>query len=278
MTDEESDSRSFWARHRKVIIGTAITSLVAPITVGVISTQLNEGAKKVSEKIGAGPPVQARVVSIGRSSGRQGDDWVFPVGHRVERPLLNGASDAKRMRAAGAVDPVVVMPVLILQGQWKEGVTVTGIQVVPKCGRPLSGTLVYKPPGAGPMKNPRMVFDLDEPQPRARVPKRDGSPGADYFQQTSISLRKDEQTVVVAEMRTREHYCTFDIFVEASTGGETTKTKVETGGNRLAVTAYVDGALTSSSVRGFASYRDLYVFENGAFVQKNPDGYSAGAQ
>lgn len=247
-----------------------MTLLVLPAAAAVVA----QVAGKRIEAAEHGPPVKARLLSVDRTF-PAGYDWLFAESREFDPAgldFLGGAiqnRDHKGIRDRGGVDPLALSVSVLLQGQRKAGITVTGLEVNPACGNPIIGALVYGPnPGGGPQKNPRVFFDLDQPNPRAEAAV---SGGGDYFQANSIVLSKDEQVVIVAELRTRLHHCTVTLDVTVSDGERTEQVPVDTEGHRLAVSGYADGVTSTELVRDFGRYQRLYRYEDGHVVPASPE-------
>ncbi|WBB47327.1 hypothetical protein O3597_19520 [Verrucosispora sp. WMMA2044] len=263
--------RRVWRDHRPKVVA-AVTLLVLPTAAAVIA----QVAGNRLESAEHGPPVKARLLSVDRTR-PAGFDWLFAEPQEFGGADLNSLAaaiesrDHKGIRERGGVDPLALSVSILIQGQRRAGTTITGLESNPVCGKPLSGALVYGPnPGGGPQKNPRIVFDLDQPDPRAADAK---SLGSDYFQENSISLSKDEQVVVVVELRTNLHHCTVTLEVTANDGDRTERIAVDTEGRRLSVSGYADGAGATELVRDFGRYERLYQYQDGQVAPARPETF-----
>jgi hypothetical protein len=175
-----------------------------------------------------------------------------------------------KVRALGGVDPLSSLVALIIEGRRAGGVTVTDIRVNATCGTPLTGALIHLPkPGGGPQTNVRLVFDLDQPGMKALAVNPDRSTGAEYFLDNSIALAEDEQTVVMASVRTRKQSCTFTFDVGASNGTATDWVKVDTGGRNLAVSGLAGGVADAEQLTEFTGYGALYLYNGNTLAPVN---------
>lgn len=265
--------RRVWRDHRPKVVA-ACAAVVTLLVLPAAATVIAQVTGKRIESAEHGPPAKARLLSVDRTL-FAGFDWLFAEPREFGAAELDslGAAiqnlDHKGIRERGGVDPLALSVSVLIQGQHKAGTTITDLRANPVCGDPLAGALVHGPnPGGGPQKNPRVVFDLDQPNPRAAAAS---SGGGDYFQENSISLTENEQVVIVAELRTRLHHCTVTLEVTASEGDQTEQVVVDTGGRQLAVSGYADGAATTELVRAFDRYERLYRYDDGRVTPGSPE-------
>ncbi|WP_214324763.1 hypothetical protein [Nonomuraea sediminis] len=217
-----------------------------------------------------GPQVRAWVIGASRETALQGWDWVFPNKKAFtaaeQREIIERTSDipamSSWMQEHGGVDPLLQRVSVMVVGNARAGAVITGMSLRTRCGPPLTGTIVRHPPGGGPVDNPRLVFDLDVLNPRAQGYVAAGRRGEDYFTGKSINLAYGEQVVVSMEARSRRRSCTYDIVIESNSARGEQSQVVETKGARLAVTAYADGAVSSSAVKDLGAYSAVYELDD----------------
>lgn len=182
---------------------------------------------------------------------------------------------------------------ITLRGNGNGAVTITDMQVVKHCGRPLmDGTLFYSPTeGAGPFATPQIGFNLAQqvtigqyiPAPGAHVL----STGGNFFAKDVITLKPGEPQTLSAYVIADDEYCsfTFQLHVATATGRSATE-DITDNGKPFQITSdgepnYMPGLSASSGRVPFSSYRAVYAggaanLQNqtvGPFIQVNPETY-----
>ncbi|MEW9527971.1 hypothetical protein [Microbispora sp. NPDC049125] len=216
------------------------------------------------------PAVLVDMVEPERVYGVQGDTWLLAdpaslsaaaLADLNRRPMWS-RSEAAWFRRQGAVDPLRTYAKIVLRGNRDERVRVTGIRAEPRCTRPLDGALFFNPPG-GDEPSIRIGFDLDSPDPAARLVAHGGWKG-DYFRSKTISLDRGEDVVLEMVARTDAHYCEFTLTVQTLTGGVQETLPVDDRGRPFRVSALLlddDGGKWGTRT---SRYRSLYVGGSGA--------------
>jgi len=207
--------RSWWKRPIAWfagIVGAAMTATA----VAYLSGLLQEAVHQIGE---TGTPVSVdRVVEF--RNGALGSSVVFARGRPFTDANLasliridqnNGPSQVEWLESLGGVAPQTVYIELALRGNRTNAVRVTNINIVPECSSPLDGLLFLNPP-QGADNSIVIHFDLDKPNPVAVVGKalstsHDGSDP--YFPARTISLKENEQQVVIVSASTEKQYCRF---------------------------------------------------------------------
>lgn len=160
---------------------------------------------------------------------------------------------------------------LVVHGNRDKKVRVMNMRTVKQCGRPLSGTLFYNPPGGASDEVIRLYFDLDKPRPRAQMLKG-FDPQGDYFSLKTVSLKRDEDVVFLVYASTLKYYCSFSLALDVLADGRQQTVTVTDHGQPFRVTALQskknqDGDLETDVEK----YKVLYVAGNGDFTGKHPD-------
>ncbi|MBM7775745.1 hypothetical protein JOD54_005949 [Actinokineospora baliensis] len=124
---------------------------------------------------------------------------------------------------------------------------------------PPAGTLLLMPAQGGDAAL-RMLVDLDEPRPVLRLvvgdnpfDKKGGTP---YFDANTISLKDNEQQVIVLRARSQRDLFRFDLTVTYQIGGETRHQTIDDGGKPFAV------AGPSKTASGLLSYQHVHQLDN----------------
>jgi hypothetical protein len=176
---------------------------------------------------------------------------------------------------------------ITVRGNGTGPVTITDMQVVKHCGRPLAGgTLFYSPTtGAGPFSTDQIGFDLSQqltigqylPAPGPRTL----SPGGNFFAKKVITLKPGEPQTLSAYVTAQNEYCsfTFQLHVATPDGRPVTETITDNGKPFQITTDGETGPVGTVNHVPFSSYRVVYAGgaadpqNQQAFVQVNPASY-----
>ena len=178
---------------------------------------------------------------------------------------------------------------ITVRGNASGPVTITDMQIVKHCSRPLTGgTLFYSPTsGAGPFSTAQIGFDLGQqvsigqyiPAPSAGA--NSPGPGGNFFAKQVITLKPDEPQTLSAYVTAEDEYCSFTFQLHIATPkGPVTET-ISNNGKPFQITS--DGEYSSAepnqAIR-FSSYNVAYAGgvadqqNQGSFVQVNPASYA----
>jgi hypothetical protein len=211
------------------------------------------------------PPVAVDLVRLERNV-LQGNTWVARDAIHLSKSdlaQLNAYARGSReevewFRAHGAVDPHALYIKIVLRGARDEKVRIIGARAIPRCEAPLEGTLFLSPP-AGQDENIKMVFDLDQAEPRAQFREHGGL--KDYFAHKTISLERDEDVTIQVEATTNNHYCEFELEFEVLTRQGVVSQTVDDQGVPFRVSALLrdKNASVGDGISDVALYKNLYV-------------------
>lgn len=176
---------------------------------------------------------------------------------------------------------------ITVRGNASGPVTITDMQVVKHCGRPLAnGTLFYSPSeGAGPFNTDQIGFDLGQEVTIGQYIPAPGphplSPGGNFFAKKVITLKPGEPQTLSAYVTAENEYCsfTFQLHVATPTGHAVTETITDNGKPFQISTDGDEGIMESGGSVPFSSYRAVYAGggadtqNQGAFVRVNPATY-----
>lgn len=213
----------------------------------------------------AGPPVSVDLVQVEHTDLH--NTWIFPQavilsGDQLARlNALPKDSDAQHrwFRQQGGVDPGSVDLKIVVHGNADRPVRIVGMMAVPRCGPPLTGTL-FESPSAGSEDTIKIGLDLDETDPRGKTLINDSEWGGDYFQQKTISLKRDEEIAFQVIAKTQKHYCEFSIALDVLSNGKLIGQSIDDHGKPFKVSARnID----------YASYQKMYI---GGVANPDPDG------
>ena len=121
---------------------------------------------------------------------------------------------------------------IVLKGNAKDTVVITGIQLVKKCTAPLSGALLYSPP-AGPVPDLGLGFNLDQQFPTAESATLPTS----YFLGHTISLTPGETQSLIVGAETKDQSCQFTFKLMVDTDKGQVALPITNHGKPFAVTA-----------------------------------------
>lgn len=148
----------------------------------------------------------------------------------------------KAIHAAGGVNVETLSIRLVLEGRRNEEIRILNISpVVVEQTAPLSGTLFYAPPQAG-GADLMMLLDFDRHRPvvSSIIRSPEGgpalTPGQPYFDTNTISLKDNEQQVVMLRAQVKKYYVAFKLRVEYLIGGEKRSIDIDNNGSPFAVT------------------------------------------
>ena len=166
-------------------------------------------------------------------------------------------NDPSTLRSDGYVPVDSSTISLHMEGNAPSLVRIVGMRAVATCRAPLNGLLIYNPP-AGAGDNPRIGFDLDEPNAPARV--QSGEPGSavlkgQYFVAHEYDLKPNEPVTFVVTVKTGRHYCEFHFVLDLLVGGRPETQTIDDGGKPFSVSAGVQKRTADGLGFDFAAYR-----------------------
>jgi hypothetical protein len=180
---------------------------------------------------------------------------------------------------------------ITVRGNGTGPVTITDMQVVKYCGRPLTnGTLFYSPSeGAGPFGTSQIGFDLGRlvtigqyiPAPGAHML----SPGGNFFAKEVITLKPGEPRTLSAFVTAEHEYCSFTFQLHVATpDGNSVIEKIADNGKPFHITSDGEPGFSEnfSSHVPFSSYSVIYAGGAanqgqggyGPFIRVNPARYN----
>jgi len=176
---------------------------------------------------------------------------------------------------------------ITVHGNGSGPVTITDMQVVKHCGRPLTGgTLFYSPStGAGPFTTDQIGFDLGQQLSIGQYIPAPGphalNPGGNFFAKKVITLRPGEPQTLSAYVTAHDEYCsfTFQLHVATPDGHPVTQTITDNGKPFQITTDGETGPIGSLNHVPFSSYSVVYaggaadLQNQQAFVRVNPTTY-----
>ncbi|MEV0223799.1 hypothetical protein [Streptomyces sp. NPDC050704] len=163
------------------------------------------------------------------------------------------------IRSNGGVKVQDVTLRITLTGHRNQGINILDIRPhIVKREAPWSGTYFRSPSEAG-SPTMSMMFDMDRPFPVAREVEFNGGespvPGKPFFSQRTITLRDNEQQVVLVRVTTARYYVAFKLDVTYMLGHEEKKTVIDDDGKPFQVSAPLDMRGTKVPYRRFFERR-----------------------
>jgi hypothetical protein len=163
---------------------------------------------------------------------------------------------------------------IALRGNSQQTAVITGMQVIKKCGAPLSGTLLYSP-AAAEDTDIEIGFNLDG-QFSTPQDYKAGQLYGNFFAEHTISLRDGETQTLLVHAVTRRQYCQFSFRLIIDTANRRYVEPVSNSGRPFSVTG-TSQPLTPGSIP-FSTYGAIYLGgvaspEPGKLVQVNPATY-----
>ncbi|WP_157433226.1 hypothetical protein [Actinomadura rifamycini] len=255
------------------------------IATGVAIPLLSSSGQKVLDAHEpGGPPVKVDSVALQSNVDLKGDSFAFPQPVTATPDQLRDISPfdlGSWARPRGGVDVGMVMAQIVLTGNRKTPIRILDMRAASKCSAPLTGTLFYSPT-AGVDDTIRVAFNLDQPNPQARVWSGwEKGFGDLYFDSKTVSLKHKEQQTFQVLGITEQKSCEFRIQLSVLTGGKTVTKLVGNGSKPFKVTALMEQAKAATG--DFSDYHQLYVggVENlegrGAFTKVDPATYKTGS-
>lgn len=192
-----------------------------------------------------GLPVRVSFAKEYRSK-RDGESVVFPRGTAFTtgdlgklRAQAQGGKATEWLEGRGGVAPDSVYLELSVSGNRDAGVRIVDVRIKPDCTRPLDGLLFLSPP-AGSDDSVRLHFDLDDSTPVATVEGRESVPAKAWFPARTISLKKNEEQVILVSASTKKRSCSFFLNLVVREGGKESVQMVgRSDGSPFMVTARV---------------------------------------
>jgi hypothetical protein len=192
----------------------------------------------------AAPPEPVQVLSVRTWRFGGGVIYVFPQEMRLDTGELASLNKFETidldginnwfLEKGGAIAGRQAIQV-VLRGNAKDAVVISGIELVKTCRAPINGTLFYTPP-EGREDNIFVSFDLDSPFSSAQTRVNDKFRG-DYFLLNTISLQPGETQTLLLDVETKRLYCEFSVRLKIVTlDGVVTKT-ITNGDQPFRITA-----------------------------------------
>jgi hypothetical protein len=219
-------------------------------------------------------------------------DWSTPAN------LMSGLQGlVEELRAAGAADPNVLTVRVTLEGRRNQPIKVDAIEPVNiRRQAPYSGIFLSIPP-QGPGNTIKLMFNLDEVQPIARVavPVKEGDPpkptekddirpGPPFFQNTTLTVNDGQEDAIVIQSVATRWATSFDIRIAYRVGDQAKSLIINNAGHPFAVTplnctdhsTFADG---HPDAPGHVSYQQVWEIRNdftGADTVANPNHFEIG--
>lgn len=195
-----------------------------------------------------------------------GSSFAFPQALRLTdaqvaelSDLYAGAGDyEERARAMGGVGPGNVAVQIALRGASAETAVITNMRTIATCGAPLTGALLFAPPG-GQDDSVQIGFNLDNPSPLPQNYER-GVLSGNYFLDHTVSIKKDETHALVVHGITAKKHCKFklEITVNVGLGVAPVKQTIDDHGKAFEVTAIASQDPSSTTGPAFRDYTEIY--------------------
>lgn len=219
-------------------------------------------------------------------------DWSTPTNPMARLDGLVG-----ELRAAGAANPNVLTVRVTLEGRRNQPIKVDTVEPVNiRRQAPYAGIFLSIPPQGG-GNTIKMIFNLDEAHPIARLPvpvkegdppkptQSDGmQPGPPFFQNTTLTLGDGEEDAIVIKSVATRWATSFDIRIAYRVGDQARTVTINNAGHPFAVTplnctdhsTFSDG---HPSGPGHVSYQQVWQIRDdftGADPATDPNHFETG--
>jgi hypothetical protein len=211
-------------------LGVALSNVLVPFFGGVLEKATVTGDPVRIDNV--------RITPLGGESYAFPDTVQFTARDLAE---LNSAADPPGwLEARGGVRAGSLWVQLTISGNRPDGVRILDLKPAGSCAAPYSGTVFMYPPAGG--EDAQMVFlHLDDMGASAMYRPEDAEPTSDeerpYFLDKTISLKKDEQLVLVVMLETKKSLCSVELDFTVLDGGKTVSQRVGNQGAPFKVTA-----------------------------------------
>ena len=238
-----------------------------------------------------GPPVAIEAISI-----QTWQDYSFVIPRRLELTAAELTTMNKQVTTSpsaysnwftshgGVIANREVIGITV-RGNGSSPVTITDMQIVKSCGRPLvGGTLFYSPTqGAGPFATDQIGFDLGQQLSIGQYIPAAGphalAPGGNFFAKKVITLKPGEPQTLSAFVTAENEYCSFTFRLHVATPeGHPATESITDNGKPFQITADGESGPAAAQVP-FSSYKAVYAGgaadpqNQQAFIQVNPTTY-----
>ncbi|UVJ39123.1 hypothetical protein [Arthrobacter sp. CJ23] len=211
-------------------LGVALSNLLVPFFGGFLERATTTGEPVRVDNV--------RITDLG------GNSFAFPDSAQFSgRDLaeLNSSPDpAAWLESRGGVRAGALWIQLTVSGNRPDGVRILDLKPAGSCSTPHAGTLFVSPPAGG--ENAQMVFlHLDNFGASATYRPEGADPMAHeerpYFLDKTISLKKDEQFVLLVMLDSKKSLCSVELDFTVLDAGKTVSQRVSNQGAPFTVTA-----------------------------------------
>lgn len=233
----KAGARSLWLRPVTWVsgiivaaLGVALSNLLVPFFGGFLEKATTNGDPVRVDNV--------RITDLG------GTTFAFPdTAHFTGQDLaeLNSSADQPAWFASrGGVRAGSLWIQLTVSGNRPDGVRILDLKPAGGCSAPNAGSLFVSPPAGG--ENAQMVFlHLDNFGASATYRPEDADPMSHeerpYFLDKTISLKKDEQFVLLVMLESKKSLCSVELDFTVLDGGKTVSQRISNQGMPFTVTA-----------------------------------------
>jgi len=245
----------------KAVLAGLLVTVAGSVTLAVsehVQSLTGDALDWITTRVGSDPPGHLTVSSVTPMYVNAGGTVIYarPT-HLTEQQMEHAANT---LTGPGAVVPNSTAEKVVLTNTGSSTVYVTNIAVHKTCTSPLTGTILYDPPGGnggGPTGTVGVGFDLDSPHPLAQTFNADTLKlSGRYFLSHDLPVVKDVPQTLVLFARTSRYYCHYSYEITLRSNGKQTTQKIPAKGRSFEITADL---IAKKSSRPLASYQTAYV-------------------
>jgi hypothetical protein len=209
-----------------------------------------------------------------RDQSTQGELWLLPFALSTARPELVERLDRHvrsrqwdtfhdELYKAGGIDANVSIMKLVVEGRRNTPVVITGMRALSKKAEPSTDFTLIGPGPQGNAATAKVVFDLDEEDPIARVPTSADLEsvehfGLPYFSDNTVSLARGEKQVFQVVASTKRYDVEWSIELTMHVDGDQQRLVVDDGGKPLRTSVAVYSPGSGRWGPDESKYREVY--------------------
>ncbi|MFF4749441.1 hypothetical protein ACWD5R_21475 [Streptomyces sp. NPDC002514] len=265
---EQRHGLAAWVRSTKVWVGTVVVAVLATLVTNGLLTVPGQlfNSEDAKDRLRQGPDFSVTVDFVHLDDeGRSGvtKDEFRPSAAQESLLARQGsagtAAYTRLLHSIGAAGLDTLTLRVTLTGHRNQQIDIKDLQpLIVTRTAPLTGTLLCAP-SQGDLSTMNMLIDMDRQFPVAHDVKFGGGPGAEggasvemgppFFARRTVTLRDNEQQVLLIRAVTQRHYVAFRLEASYMLGSHEKKTVIDDHGKPFQVTALLSATGKASAYR-----------------------------